>query len=63
MKVYKKKQTIERITLIGLNSKRKEQIDWCRDNGYTITHIGPKRISCYKCDTTKFHIVAEKEIA
>jgi len=62
MRIYKRKQTIERITLIGPMAEAKKWINWCYDNGYGITRSGPKNISLGRVSTTKFKIVAEKEI-
>lgn len=62
MRIYKRKQTIERITLIGPMAEAKKWINWCYDNGYGITQSGPKLKSRGILDSTKFKIVAEKVI-
>ncbi len=62
MKIYKRKKLIERLILIGPMEERKQWISWCYDNGYRTVRVGPKILARRKYSTTKFRIIAEKEI-
>lgn len=62
MRIYKRKQTIERITIIGPMAEWGEGIVWCHNNGYSITQSGAKPLRLGYISHAKFKIVAEREI-
>jgi len=62
MRIYKRRQTFEKITLIGPITEAGKWCDWCYENGYRITQSGPKPLRLGYVSSTKFKIVAEKEI-
>jgi len=62
MKVYKKKQIIERITVIDDTEKKSRWLDEFFEEGYRLVHIGGKHMSKYRRSLTRIKIVAEKEI-
>lgn len=62
MSVYKRKQTIERITVIDDTEKKSEWLDKFFEEGYRLVHIGGKWISRMRRSTTRIKIVVEKEI-
>lgn len=62
MSIYKRKQTIERILLIGPMAEAKKWINWCYDNGYAVIRSGPKPLRLGYVSRAKFKIVAEKEV-
>jgi len=60
MRIYRK--YLERITIIGPKEEREKALDYCYDNGFRVTWLGPKRIGKRKLDFSKFRIVAEREV-
>ena len=62
MRIYKRKQTFERITLVGSQKEFKKWLCWLYDNGYTPILIGPKRVGKFKIDSSKFRMIGEREI-
>ena len=62
MRIHKRKQTFERITLIGPMAEAKKWINWCYDNEYGIIRSGPKSLRPGYVSKAKFKIVAEREV-
>lgn len=60
MNIHRKK--IERIVITGSREDSKKAFDYCFKRGYDIKRSGPKRINAVQIDTTRFKIVAEREI-
>ena len=62
MRVYKRKQIFERITVICHISEDKKWMDWIRDSGYRITEADFKKIGFREYDRSKIRFVGEREI-
>lgn len=62
MSVYKRKQIIERITVIDDTEKKNKWLDKFFEEGYRLIHIGGKRLSKRRRSMTRIKIVVEREI-
>jgi len=62
MRIYKRRQTVERITLIGPTTERGKWVNWCYSKGYRVVWSGPKPLRLGYVSHAKFKIVAEKVI-
>lgn len=48
--------------ITGPREDSKKAFDYCFKRGYDIKRSGPKRINAVQIDTTRFKIIAEREI-
>ena len=60
--MWKKKVLIERVRIGGPMEEYDEALIWCREHGYVTTRTGAKAVR-YRYDTSRFLIVAEKEVS
>ena len=59
--MWKKKTLIERVRIGGPMREYDKALKWCIEHGYTTQSTGAKALQyCY--DTTRFLIVAEREV-
>ena len=54
-------KSIRRVVITGNATEQKEAMDWAFNNSYTVKRTGPK-VRNYLADTSRFKIIAEKEI-
>ena len=62
VRIRKTKKLIERVRVTGPIGKMKTAIKKLYVDGYHVTRSGPKQLSLLSVDTTKFVVIAEKEI-
>lgn len=58
-----KRTLIERVVLRGPMDDRRQAFKFCEDGGYRVARSGPRRVGTMKLDTSRYHIIAEREIA
>lgn len=60
---YKK---IRRVIITGKNDDDEKEWErafaFCRDNGYRVVRSGPKQVTYTRYDTSRFKIIAEKDV-
>lgn len=56
-----KRTMVERIVLRGPMDESRQAFGYCEENGYRITRSGPRKLSIMQYDTSRYHIVAERE--
>ena len=56
------RKTIKRIVITGGMDESREAFRYCERNGYEVIKFGPRRVDKYHVDTTRFRMVAEREV-
>lgn len=56
------RKRFERIRLLGPSEEKNKMLEYCYSRGFCVVHGGPKRISAMRIDSTRYVVVAEREI-